>query len=79
MPNQHVVADSARKRSLGDMQDAAVLDVAAFADTNRHDVATDDAIVPHRRLGPDDHIADDARAGSDKDIARHLRHDALKG
>ncbi len=60
------------------MKDAAILHVGARADDDPVDVAAQHAVVPHARVGPDGHVADDPRAGGDEGGFVDLRHLALE-
>src|SRR5690606_39230263 len=77
--SDHAVLADDRRTALGvwprplAVEDAAVLHVRARADADPVDVTPEYAIVPHARLGPDRHVADDPRTGGDEGCLVDLR------
>ena len=59
----HHIALRASRIRVCDMDDAAVLDIAARPDADMIDVTADHRHRPYRRLGSDHHIADDRCLG----------------
>ena len=62
MPDRHVVADGRRVRPAHDVDDGAVLDVAAAADADPVHVAADHDVHPDAARLADLDVADDLRA-----------------
>lgn len=79
VPNQAVRPDLRGMKTRRDMDDRAVLDVGAGADRNALDVASQHAIIPDRRLGPDRYPPDDPASGRDEYIVAEARLVALEG
>ncbi len=62
-----------RGEVVGEMNDAAILDVRARADDDAIDVRPEDRLEPHARLFPKRHIADDRRIRRDEGRGVNLR------
>jgi len=74
-----VAAALAATASAIDMDDGAVLDVAARADADVVQVTSQHAVVPDRRSRADLDIAYHLRAGGDEGVGSEARRAASKG
>jgi len=59
------IADDDGVQELHSVQDGAILDVGAGADTDVMDIAADDGVHPHARVVAEDDIADELGGGVD--------------
>ena len=79
MAHRHIVADDRRLRAGVDVDDGAILDVAALADADEIGIAAQHAVKPHTRLRTDLDLADHRRRGRNEGIGGHARAMPFKG
>ena len=79
MANGDAVADVGTKSMAVDVDDGAVLDVGALANSDLIHVATHDAAVPHTAARTDLDVADDHRRRCDEGVVSDFRHHTAVG